>query len=290
MAATQYDDLIPLGRSLPLRVYLRSLWERRQFAISVPLGELRAQHMNTVLGNVWHLLNPALMVGVYFLIFGVILNVNRGVENLIGFLAVGVFSYRFIQRSISQCSQAISSNEGLIRSLSFPRAILPISAVVREGIAFLSSIVLMVVVVLARGEPVTTSWLYVLALVPLMTLFALGVGFILARLTDRVRDVHNLLPFAFRLTFYASGIIFPIDIRIAEKAANNPSVDTILAWLPLNPLFTYPALMRQSLMASYQVDDRVLPFLWPAAIIYPLVLIIVGFAFFRRAEQRYGRG
>lgn len=290
MAATQYDDLIPLGRSLPLRVYLRSLWERRQFAVSVPLGQLRAEHMNTVLGNVWHLLNPTLMVGVYYLIFGVILNVNRGVDNLIGFLAVGVFSFRFIQRSIQQCSQSITSNEGLIRSLSFPRAILPISAVMRESIAFGSSIVLMVAVVLAKGEPVTLDWLYVVAVIPLMALFALGVGFILARLSDSVRDVHNLLPYAFRLTFYASGIIFPIDIRIAGKMPNNPALDPILAWLPLNPLFTYPTLMRQSLMASYQVDDRVLPFLWPAAVLYPLVMILVGFAFFRRAEQRYGRG
>lgn len=285
MAATQYDDLIPLGRAMPLRVYLRTLWERRQFAISVPLGELRAQHMNTVLGNVWFLLTPALLVGVYYVVFGVLLDVNRGVENLIGFLAVGVFSYQYIQRSILQTSISISSNEGLIRSLAFPRAILPIATVIRETLAFAPSILLMVVVVLLKGEPITMRWLWVLVLIPLMALFALGVGFFLARLTEGVRDVRNLLPFAFRLAFYASGIIFPIDLRIAERAGSD-----VLPYLALNPLFTFPTLMREALVASYRVDPAVQPWLWPAAVLYPLVLLVGGFFFFRAAEQRYGRG
>ena len=285
MTTTQYQDLIPLGRALPARVYLRSLWDRRQFALSVPLGELRAQHMHTVLGNVWYLLNPMLQVAVYFLVFGVLLHTSRGVDNFICFLAIGVFSYGYMQKSISACAGSIVTNEGLIRSLSFPRAILPIAAVVRETLAFATSVGLMVVLALVTGEALRPSWLELLVLVPLMGLFSLGVGFVFARLTDRLHDLRNLLPFMFRLAFYLSGIIYAFDRVVARTDYHD-----VMGLLALNPFFTYSTLMRHALMSSYEVHPLVAPWLWPAAILYPLVFMAVGFAFFRAAEQRYGRG
>jgi len=285
MTTTQYEDLIPLGRSLPLRVYLRSLWDRRQFALSVPLGELRAQHMNTVLGNVWYLLNPMLQVGVYFLVFGLLLHTSRGIENFICFLAIGVFSYGYMQKSITACAASIVSNEGLIRSLSFPRAILPLAAVVRETMAFTTSVVLMIVLALVTGEALRPSWLELLVLVPLMGLFSLGVGFVFARLTDRLHDVRNLLPFLFRIAFYLSGIIYAFDRVVAGTHHED-----LMGLLALNPFFTYGTLMRHALMSTYEVHPLVDPWLWPAAILYPLGFMTIGFAFFRAAEQRYGRG
>jgi teichoic acid transport system permease protein len=285
MTATQYDDLIPLGRAMPLRVYLKSLWERRQFAITVPLGELRAQNMNTVLGNVWLLLSPTLLVCVYYLVFGVLANrVLAGVTNVIGFLTVGIFTYQYLQRTVVQCSQSIVSNEGLIRSLAFPRAILPIATVVRESLAFYSSMLLMFIVVIAFGEQPSLEWLQVLAIVPMMALFGLGFGFVLARLTDSLQDVRNLLPFMFRLLFYLSGIIFVLDNRIMRKAPE------LAPFVNLNPFFVFPALMRDVLMSSYEVIPPIGRYLWPAAIVHTLVFLTGGFLFFRAAEQRYGRG
>jgi teichoic acid transport system permease protein len=285
MAATQYDDLIPLGRAMPLRVYLRTLWERRQFAISVPLGELRAQNMNTVLGNVWLLLSPTLLVCVYFLIFGVIARgLNRGVDNLIGFLTVGVFTFQYLQRTVLRCSESISSNEGLIRSLAFPRALLPIATVIRESLAFYSSMILMVIVIVATGESITVNWAKVLVLVPMMAVFALGLGFVLARLTDSLQDVHNLLPFMFRLLFYLSGIIFAIDTRLLEQAPD------LAPFVSLNPFFVFPTLMREALMTTYQVHPVIGRWLWPSAVAFTVVLLTGGFLFFRAAEHRYGRG
>lgn len=285
MTATQYDDLIPLGRALPLRVYLKSLWERRQFAITVPLGELRAQNMNTVLGNVWLLLSPTLLVGVYFVIFGKLASgLNRGIDNFICFLTVGVFTYQYLQRTVVQCSQSIVSNEGLIRSLAFPRAILPIATVVRESLAFYSSLILMALVVLATREGVTVAWLQVLIIIPMMAVFALGVGLVMARLTDTVQDVRNLLPFLFRLLFYLSGIIFVIDNRIINRAPE------LAPYVSLNPFFVFPALMRDALMSTYDVHPLIGRWLWPSAIAYTVVFLVGGFQFFRAAEQRYGRG
>jgi teichoic acid transport system permease protein len=284
MATTQYDDLIPLGRSLPVRVYLRSLWQRRQFAISVPLGELRSKHMNTVLGNVWHLLNPVLQVGVYFLIFDLLLNTSRGVENFLPYLAIGVFSFGYMQRSITACASSIINNQGLIRSLSFPRALLPVSAVVRETIAFGPALVLMLALSVFRPEGFKLSWLLVIPWTVLMAMFALGAGFVLARLTDGVQDVGNLLPFLFRISFYLSGILYAFEEVLPEKYAE---------WLPiiaLNPFYAFISHMRHALMSTYRVDPVVDPWLWLSGLLYPVVFLVGGFLFFRAAEQRYGRG
>ena len=283
MAASDYDDLIPLGRSLPVRVYLRSLWDRRQFAISVPMGELRTQHMNTVLGNVWHLLNPLLQVAVYWLVFGVLLGTDRGIDNFITYLAIGVFCFGYMQRAIKACASSIINNQGLIRSLSFPRAILPISAVVRETIAFGPALVLMLLLALAT-EGLRPQWLLVVPWTALMAVFSLGAGFVLARLTEGLQDVDNLLPFLFRIAFYLSGILYAFERFVPDEYA---------AWLPiiaLNPFYAFITHMRHALMWTYAADPVVDPWLIPSALLYPLLFLVFGFLFFRAAEQRYGRG
>src|SRR5688572_2784464 len=126
MATTQAHDLVKLGTTPGVVEYLKALWVRREFAIAIPTAELQAQHRNTVLGGLWHLLNPLLQMGVYYLVFGVILDVNRGVDNFLGFIAIGVFTFHFTTKSVTAGAKAITSNEGLIRAIMFPRAILPL--------------------------------------------------------------------------------------------------------------------------------------------------------------------
>jgi teichoic acid transport system permease protein len=77
--------------------YVRSVWARRDFATAVAVGEMRTQNMDTVLGNVWHILNPLLLIGIYYLVFGVILGLSErgGVDNFLAFLAVGVFMFHY---------------------------------------------------------------------------------------------------------------------------------------------------------------------------------------------------
>jgi hypothetical protein len=89
------------------------------------MGELRSQHMDTTLGNVWHLLNPILLIAVYYLVFDVVLDVSVGWTTSSRSSRSGVLSYQWAQRSITAGARSITGNEGLIRSLQFPRALLP---------------------------------------------------------------------------------------------------------------------------------------------------------------------
>ena len=113
------------------------MWDRREFAIEVPLGQLRrSAHKLTLLGNLWHLGNPLLSVAVYYLIFGVIFEVNRGVDNFLIWLMIGVFAFRLTSSTVLGGANAITSNVGLIRAMRFPRALLPTSVVTSELLTF----------------------------------------------------------------------------------------------------------------------------------------------------------
>lgn len=272
------DGLIDVRAKQPVGRYLADVWDRREYVMRVPIDDLRAKNYDTVLGNLWHLLNPLLLIGVYYLVFGVILGVDRGVDNFIAFLAVGILTYQFTQKSAIQGAKAITSNEGLIRSLQFPRVILPMSIVLGETLAHGSALIVMFLVVAVSGEPITLAWVLVpVLLVPLQLLFNLGLAFFTARATDIFRDVENLLPFIFRIAFYMSGILYSVEAVVEDATAR--------AVFALNPIYCFVSLARVLV-----IDEPFNPALLLSAVIWTVLVLVTGFAVFRAGEQTYGRG
>lgn len=269
--------LVRLGGTPSLVEYLRSVWARREFALSMALGELRSQHMDTTLGALWHLLNPVLLTAVYGLIFGLILAGSRP-ENFVAYLSIGVFLYSFGQRCTTSGAGSIVSNVGLIRSLQFPRALLPASAVIRETYAFGWSALVMVGVLLASGVFPTVRWLLFLPIFALLVVFSMGLALTAARLTDRTRDIQNVLPFIFRLGFYMSGILFPV-----ERFITDPTLQRLFV---LNPFYAFISLARHQLLGPQPFPSL----LWLSVLVWTPLALIVGTAYFRRGEKGYGRG
>ena len=279
MIAETPHGLARLSTRPSLRTYVRSVWERREFAFAMSVGEMRARHSNMILGGLWHVLTPLLLIGVYYLIFGVLLGVDRGVENFIGFLAVGIFVYQFSQRSIVGGSSSISNSIGLIRSLQFPRAILPLSTVFREFLMLRAAAVVTVTVVIVTGEGVSLSWLLVLPLVAIQFVFNLGAALFVARAADRVPDLTNLLPFVFRILFYMSGVLFLVDRFVTDPA--------IKALFVLNPLYCFVSIPREYMLSTLDQQDVVL--MWVSVSVWALAAFVIGLVVFRSGESEYGR-
>lgn len=274
-------QLVRLGGTPPLSVYLRDLWRRRQFAWSTARGELQTAHLNTVLGNAWHLINPLLLIGVYYLVFGVVLETDRGLGDLfLPFLAIGVFTYQYSQKAITGGARTISSNQGLIRSLQFPRALLPIATVLRETMSYGSSFVVMILVVLLSGEPVVWTWLLLPFVIALQLVFNFGATFVSARLTDKFRDLENILPFVFRLGFYGSGVIFAVDAYLEN--------DLYRQLFLANPFYVFLTLARELLLADY--DAEYVGWMWLSAVLWAAGAFVLGLLYFRAGEREYGRG
>lgn len=272
------DELIDVNAQPPVATYLREIWDRREYLARVPLDDLRAQNFNTVLGNVWHLLNPTLQIGVYYLVFGVLLGTDRGIDNFLTFLAAGVFTYQFTQKSATRGASAITGNEGLIRSIRFPRAILPLTTAITELFAYLPALLVLYVVALATGEPIRATWVLVpLLIVPVQLLFNLGLAFFTARAADLFRDVQNLLPFVFRIVFYLSGILYSVEARV-----ETPRLRTLFT---LNPIYAFASLVRSAVLGL----PLNVAHIW-SALGWTTALLLLGFLWFRAGEHTYGRG
>lgn len=283
--------LIPLGGRPRLRDYLRMAWERREFAFNLAHGQFRTQNMDTVLGNLWQLINPILLIAIYYLIFGVVLNRGEGgigPTNYIGFLSVGVFVYSYQQRTITAGASAIVNNLGLIRSLQFPRAVLPASSAVKEVLGFGSSLLVMLLLMFITGEGLHIEMLWFPVAFVLITAFAFGGALVTARMTEAVRDVRNLLPFVFRLLFYVSGVLYDPH-RLAQGRPRAIALLERFDWmLLLNPFYVYTSLARESLMSTYEPPQ--MTGIWLASVAWALVALVFGLWYFLGAEKKYGRG
>ena len=278
---SEWPELRRVGVKLPLREYLRELWRRREFAVTVPLGELKAQNQDSALGQVWHLLNPLLLIGVYYLIFGIILNVEsrRGIDNYLPFLIVGVIVFNYTRSSIQAGARMIVKNRKLVQSINFPRAILPLSAIVAETVSHMYAIPVMLVLVtlVDGGPPPQWTWLLLIPVTMLQAMFNLGISMVVARLSFHFRDLQQLLPFALRLYFYSSGVIIPINIDIINNA-------TLVAVLQLNPAYAIVEMAREAVLLG-PLDPRI----WLIGAGWSVAMLLFGFWFFRQAEHEYGR-
>lgn len=257
--------------------YLRQTWGRRDFAFTMSLYASESANARTRLGRGWLVLLPSLQAFAYGLVFGLILGDLRP-ANFIPFLITGVFLFSFMSGSFSSGARAITSNSGLLRTVSFPRILLPLSAVIREFINFLPQLAILPVVMLAFGQQITWDWLYLIPISFLMFLFSTGLAMISARLTVQLKDLGKLIPFITRLMFYSSGIFFEID-RIFG------GYPELLAVAMLNPVYDFISLARGALINDMQMT----PFLWIAASSWAVGTFVIGVLYFWRAEERYGR-
>lgn len=271
-----HPGLMRLGELAPPRQYLRNLWERRDLALAIPLSQLRAENQDTVLGQFWHLLNPLFSAAVYYLIFGVILNTSRGIDNFTGFLVIGVFLFQYLSKCFQSGARVIVQNTALMQSLSFPRIILPLGSVIGETIAFLPGLGVMMLMLLATGERPSLFWLAVIPVIGTQFLFNLGLAFFAARSTFHFRDFANFLPYMTRIWFYMSGVMFSIEQRTTGK---------LQQILELNPAHAFITVVRDVTMhGSLPAHEVRVGLAWTASV------FIVGMWFFRRREMEYGRG
>lgn len=278
----QWPALRPIGAERRLTDYVRDLWARREFALTLPLGELRAQNQNTILGQFWHLLNPLMLVFVYWLVFDVFLQRGGGDrsdlfggDNYVGFLVAGIIPYTYTSKAMQSGARMIVANRKLVQTINFPRAVLPLSALLTETIAMGPALIVMFALLLLTGEPLTWSWLLIVPAFLLQTVFNAGLAFYTSRMTFHFQDVQQLLPYLLRILFYMSGIIFAID-RVDEPFR------TILL---INPMNAFVNVYREATLTEPGGG----PFSWEIAAAWTVVIAVSGFLYFRAAEAEYGR-
>lgn len=258
--------------------YVRELWRRREFATFLALGNLKARNASTTLGLLWWILNPLLLAAIYFFVFGVLFQTSKRQADYLAYLLSGMFVFTYSSISMTAGANSILANSRMLANLSFPRLILPLSALVEAAIGFLTSIIAYYLIVIpANGLYPTWHLIWLIPAFVLHTIFNLGLASLTARLAVPFRDVNNLVPYLLRLWLYLSPIIWPITF-----------LDSMPSWAALvfkmNPMFVFLRMYRAGFMASWVGTDSII-----VAIAWTIVIGTLGVYSFIRAEGKMVR-
>jgi len=245
-------------------------------------GNFLASHQDNYLGLLWAVLNP-LMLGVsYYLIFGILIGTRGGIDNFVVFLTAGLFTFIPISAAITVGGRALVSKVGMIRSLRFPRVLLPVTVVMSEFITAFPAFLTLLVIALVMGERPSATWLMFPVALLIVFVLTLGVAMLASRIVHAVRDAANVLPIIVRLLRYVSGVFFSIDASL-DRFSGAPT--WIAASLQYQPVAVSLSMVRESLMAEFPLRAET----WLVAVGWALLTFVVGFVVFWRGEATYGR-
>jgi teichoic acid transport system permease protein len=256
----------------PLLPYIREAWRRRSFAVELSRTKLRAQHFNTVFGQLWLVLNPLLLAGVYF----VLVDILRGGSSREGFFAhlvAGIFAYHLVSDAVRQGTKSVVSGGRLILNTAFPRVLLPLGSVISAVKRFLPCLVIYVPVHIVSGLPVDLNLLWLLPLLGLLVVMASGLAMIVGALQVYFRDLKNFMPYLLRVWLFASPVLYFAD-EMPEKYRFlldlNPLGQLLSAWSDVINLGGTPS-GRELIVASA----------------WAFGTLIVGFLFFVSREREF---
>lgn len=284
-ALARRHGLTVSGARPSLPAYVRQLWSRRDFITAFATAKLTAQYSQAKLGQIWQVMTPLLNAAVYYVIFGVLMDVKKGIADYVPFLLTGVFAWTFTSQTIMTGTRAISGNLGLVRALHFPRASLPIALAIQQLQQLLFSLGALVAILVCFGEFPRPSWLLAIPALLLQTLFSTGLALVMARLAAKTPDIAQLMPFILRTWMYASGVMW----SIAHLTQGRDLPHAAIVALQANPAAVYIDLLRYALVESFH-GSQLPPHVWALAAGWAVLTFAGGFIYFWKAEETYGRG
>ncbi|HRH39177.1 MAG TPA: ABC transporter permease, partial [Flavobacteriales bacterium] len=260
---------------------LKEIWSYRDLLALLVRRDLTAVYKQTILGPVWQVLQPLLTSIMFAVVFGVIFKraSMAGIPPLLFYMSA-IVPWGFFSGVITRTSQTLVWNQALMTKVYFPRLVAPLATVLSTGFSFLvqlSAFLLFAVVFAVLGKfqwHLGQALLAVPVLVLLLTLFAFGLGIMVAALTTRFRDLSLLIGFAVQLLMYMSPVIFPLSI-----AKEGSTLRLLLKANPVTPII-------EGFRAAFFGLPMEWNTLWYSAAA-SLVALVVGLIMFQRVERSF---
>ncbi|WP_257387120.1 ABC transporter permease [Tahibacter caeni] len=234
-------------------------------------AELRAERSRSYLGLLWWLVEPALMMAAFWLVFDRIL--GSGGPGYLPFLLIGLVVWQWFKSSVVHAGQAIWMNLVLIHQVRVPVLIFPFVHLLADAIKFAVVFVVLLAVLWLAGYPPNPAYLSLPLLLSCIGLCAVGGGLLLAALMPLLPDLRFVVEQLLAVLMFLSGIVFAFE-RV--PAAYAP-------WLAWNPVLVLVDALRGVLLHGRWPD--------PAALlrvaVIAVALALAGVAAVRRLAARY---
>jgi lipopolysaccharide transport system permease protein len=228
-------DLVIEPKAGFLSINVAELWRYRDLLFLFVKRDLTAQYKQTILGPIWHFIQPVFTTAIFLLLFNALASFPTDGIHPVLFYMSSITIWNYFSACFMATSNSFVTNAGIFGKVYFPRLIMPLSAVfsniVRFGIQLMLLLGVMACLAFSGdGFHFGLSWLLIPFLVAMMAGMGLGLGIIISSLTTKYRDLHVLLGFAVQLLMYATPIAYPLSFLQSKTYAS------WIAWNPLSPI------------------------------------------------------
>ena len=194
----------------------KELKEYRGLFFSFVWKDIKVMYAQTILGLSWAILQPAIHIIMFTIIFGKVARISTDGIPYVLFSSVAVIPWSYISQSMTQSSQSLISGQHMLGKIYFPRLIFPIAPVLSRLINFgISLLIIFGIMAYYRVLP-TLNLLFLPVFVIMMVSIPAAAGLWLSSLAIRFRDVQQIMPFFIQLLMYTAPIIYP-GSAIPEK-------------------------------------------------------------------------
>ncbi len=251
---------------------LTALFRYRTLLRKLVLKDLKLKYRGSVLGFLWSVVNPLVMIGVYSFAFRFIMD-NR-TEGFVFLVLLGIMAWTFFSNSAMMSTGAIADSGSLLKSVFFPRAILPIATVLFNLTQYLlMAVVFLPVMLIVFRVPLAAPMLAYPVFLGLQVIFTIGVALILATGTTFFRDVRHLLEVALAVLFWTTPIVYELEQVPARFRLG------VLA----SPLASYVVAYKDIFFYRRWPE----PAVWTFAVAYAIIAFAIGAALLLAFEDRF---
>ena len=272
---------------------VRSIWASRELLLYLITADIKIKYKNSALGMVWSMVAPAMQIGIYFLVFQVIL--KNGVPDYVIMLWSGMLVWHFFTNVVTNSTSVIVQRSGIVKKVSFPREILTLS-IVGTAIVYFSiqfGVLAVLMLLMGHGPAWSLVWLLPLAFLAVV-LLASALGIFFSAINVYFRDTGHMVDVGINLWFWLTPIVYSYERTVAPTLHAHG-----VAWLyllnPVTPIvLTFQRVLYGNVSVVANTPDHatldVLPH-WSAAQFAELngILIAVGAVLCLGAMHVFGR-
>jgi lipopolysaccharide transport system permease protein len=250
----------------------KELWRYRELFYFFTWRDIKIKYKQTVLGFLWALLQPLLMMIIFTLFFGKALNIPSQNLPYPVYVFSGLLIWNLFSAGLTSASNSMVNNALIIKKIYFPRLIIPVSSILVALFDLLMAFILFTGILIFYQQPV--SWLAII-LWPLSLIVGiiatLGLGAWLAALNVKYRDFRYVIPFLVQVLFFLTPVIYPVSML---------KYPLLKYFLACSPMFAAVELFRYPL-TSLAPDLT----LMSISLISGLLLLAAGIVYFRKTED-----
>jgi lipopolysaccharide transport system permease protein len=234
--------------------------------------ELRQKYRGSALGVLWYVINPLVLMGAYYLMFGVIFDAASEPDYPL-FLLVGLIVWIFFSQAVLSAAPSLLDQGALVRKARFPRETIPASVVTVHSVTFLALLALLLPITLAIRGTVDVALLLLPLVLACLFAFVLGFALAVSILHAYFRDVAPILSAALLPWFFVSPIFFR-----PESITHQPAARFVLQWV--NPIAPFIGAVRDLVYGGSVPGIAELSYVVLAAVL----VLVGGSALFRRLQ------